>query len=286
MILITGATGVSGKPIVHQLMAAGAKFRVMARSPGKAREELGLSNDEIVPGDFSDKASVEHACRGIERVLLNSNASPQLVEQQSEFINIARRLGIKHVVKFSVSGASPRAKYTFGQWHGAIEEALKSSGMGWTMLQPTFFMQNSFAFAPSIKKSGQFHQPAGEGRAPYVDVRDIAAVAVKTLTESTHERKSYVITGPKDLTCKDIAKSIAKAIGEPVQYVDVPRETAKASMIQNGMPEWQAEAISELFDLLRKGQMAGPTNTVREVAKKEPFTFDQFARDHVSAFGA
>jgi hypothetical protein len=57
-------------------------------------------------------------------------------------------------------------------------------------------------------------------------------------------------------------------------------------MLQNGMPEWQAEGISELMDLLRKGLMAGPTNTVREVAKKEPFTFDQFARDHVSAFGA
>src|SRR3954463_15086543 len=111
MILITGGTGTSGRPIVEQLLQTGAKFRVLARNPGKAREQLNLSNDDIIPGDLSDRASVEHALRGIERVLLNSNASPELVSQQGEFINAARRAGVKHIVKFSVHAASPRAAY-------------------------------------------------------------------------------------------------------------------------------------------------------------------------------
>jgi uncharacterized protein YbjT (DUF2867 family) len=152
------------------------------------------------------------------------------------------------------------------------------------MLQPTFFMQNFLGVADQIKNGGAFYQPAGEGKAPYVDVRDIAAVATAALTESGHEGKTYNITGPQDLSCHDVAAAISRGIGKPVRYVDVPRTAAKESMMKGGMPEWQAEAVLELTDLLRAGKMSGVTNTVQEIAKKPPISIDQFVKDHRALF--
>jgi uncharacterized protein YbjT (DUF2867 family) len=284
MILITGGTGTSGKPIVQQLATGSVACRVLVRNPLKAQQELNLPGVSFARGDFNDRASLEAACAGVECALLNSDASPDQVRMQSNFIKAAKKAGVRLVVKFSVQAASPTARFSFGRWHGITEEELKASGMAWTMLQPTFFMQNLLGMADSIRASGAFHQPAGDGKAPYVDVRDIAAVAVKALTEPGHESKSYPITGPADLSCNDIAAAISKATGKPVTYVDVPRAAAKDAMLKSGLPGWRAESLCELMDLLKEGAMAGPTDVVRTVAKRQPITFDEFARAHVAAF--
>src|SRR5262249_25714194 len=112
MILITGGTGTSGRPIFQQAAAAPARVRVLVRTRAKAKD-LRLPGVELVQGDFTDPVSLESACRGCERVLLNSSPAPELVRMQSQFIRAAKRAGVKHVVKFSVQDASPNAPYSF-----------------------------------------------------------------------------------------------------------------------------------------------------------------------------
>ena len=131
-----------------------------------------------------------------------------------------------------------------------------------------------------------FYAPLGDARLALVDVRDIAAVAVKTLTDRGHEGKAYTITGPEALTYSEVAGKLTAALGKPVRYVDVPPEQFKQSLLGAGMPDWSADALLEIFEHVVKPLGAEVTNVIAEIAKKEPITFDQFARDHAAEFGS
>ena len=282
MILVTGATGTSGAAIVNALVGLGVRFRAMVRDPARARP-IELPGVELVTGDFNDPASLERALGGVERALLLSNPDPEQIRLQSNFIQAVKRAGVRHVVKFSAQGAAPDAPNMFARWHGQTEDELKRAGLAWTMLQPTFFMQNLLGLAEMIK-GGTIYYPAGEGRAAHVDVRDVAAVAARCLTEAGHEGRSYVITGPADVSFHDVAQALSRATGRSVQYVDIPRDAAMQFLLQTGMPQWMAEGVLELNDLLKAGKMAGVTNVVRDVGRKEPTTIDAFAREHADRF--
>ena len=164
------------------------------------------------------------------------------------------------------------------------EDYLEASGLAWTHLRPGMFMQNLLGSAASIAGEGAFHGVLGDARVAMVDVRDIAAVALKTLTEHGHEAKAYTITGPEALTYSEVVGKLGAVLGKPVRYIDVPPEKFKQSLLGAGMPEWTADALLEIFDYVAKPLGAKVTNTVAEVAKKAPISFDQFARDHAAAF--
>src|SRR6478672_6547694 len=143
MILITGGTGTSGREIVEAVARTGRPFRVTARDVARA-EPLRKLGAEVVRGDFTDAASLERAMAGVERVFLNSGPTEDLVDLQGNVIDAARRAGVRHVVKLSVFGADlPGAPgVRFMRQHVDVERRLRDSGLAWTMLRPTFFMQN------------------------------------------------------------------------------------------------------------------------------------------------
>jgi uncharacterized protein YbjT (DUF2867 family) len=282
MILITGGTGTSGAPIVKALLDRAERVRVLVRDVAKAATVLG-DEVEISHGDLSDPQSIEAAMEDVDRALLNSSPTPDLAELQSAFIDAAGRCGVKHVVKFSVAGADPQSQRTFAKLHGRVEDELRDSGLAWTMLRPTFFMQNLFAMAGMIK-SGAIYQPAGEGRAPFVDVRDIAAVAAAALSEPGHGGKVYDITGPHALSYRDVAQTFTNTVGHEVKYRPISFEDAKNAMLQMGMSEWSANAINDLSQALQDGAFDRVTNVVRDVGKKEPTTLVQFIQENVALF--
>lgn len=145
-------------------------------------------------------------------------------------------------------------------------------------------MQNFLQSAGTIQSQGAIYAPIGDARISFVDVRDIAAVAVKTLTEPGHEGKTYLITGPESLSHYDVAEKLSKAIGKKVNFVDVPPEAFKQAVMGSGVPEWMADGLNELYADWRTGSITAVSPVVSEVAKKQPIAFDQFARDHVAAF--
>lgn len=117
-----------------------------------------------------------------------------------------------------------------------------------------------------------------------MDVRDIAAVAVKLLTEAGHEGKIYEITGPESLSYADIAAKLSRVLGKPVRYVDVPPDAARQSMLQAGMPAWNADAVTELYGAFAGGNFDHTTDTVERLTGRPPITFEQFARENAAAF--
>jgi uncharacterized protein YbjT (DUF2867 family) len=282
MILVTGATGTNGRELVDELKKRRVPFRAMLRDANK--RSLLPEGVEIVEGDFAKPDTLARALDGVDHAFLVSPSSEQSGELEKSFIAAAKNAGVAHVVKLSVIGADLHSTSRFQRFHREVEIELENSGMGWTNLRPNLFMQTTLSYKPTIVSQNAIFASAGNSRISAVDVRDIAAVAAVMLTEAGHEGKNYIITGPEALTHTEMAAHLSEALGKQVRYVDVPYSVTRDALLQMRIPAWQVEGIIELNDMYKRGEAASVTDTVRSVAKKEPITFAQFARDFANAF--
>lgn len=256
MILVLGATGNIGREVVRLLQEKGVETRVLVRDPAKVSGQFG-ADVEVAAGDLREPASLPAALVGVSKVFLVTPLAVDQVAMKNALIDAAADAGVEHIVMSTGIGASPDAHVQFGRWHGENQERLKQSGIAWTFVQPTFFMQNFLMSAPTIKDHGAFYLPLGDqSPVSWVDARDIAAVAAAALTEPGHERKAYTLTGPAAVTCEQIAQDMTEVFGKPVRYVAVSNEAAKGAMMEAGMPEVLSDAMIELYALAPPGYLA------------------------------
>ena len=273
MILVIGGTGKVGAQLLEQLSATGAKFRALVRDPSKVK----TPGVEAVKGDLADGASVDAALKGVERLFLLTPSLPGTSELQMAAIDRAKAAGVKHVVRLSVFGADPKAGVTLARWHAQTDAHLVASGLKWTLLKPGSFAQNLLASAATIKKDGAFYGCSQDGKTLHIDTRDIAAVAVKALTESGHENQTYTLTGQEPLSYAQVAERIGKVAGKPVKYVDLPPEQFKQGLISAGLPEWLAADYVAMGVGNAKGWAATPDPTVPRLLGRARTLGDFFA---------
>jgi uncharacterized protein YbjT (DUF2867 family) len=285
MILVTGATGNNGQELVRQLTALGQKVRALVRSPGKAGSLKG-PNVELAEGDFDQPATLDAALKGVDKAFLLTPVAERCVEWQNAFIQATQRAKVKHVVKFSGMGASPRTSAELLRMHDQTDDRLRNSGVPFTILQPNSFHQNLLSSAGTIKAQGVFYWPMKNAQQSTVDIRDINAVAARVFTSTGHEGKTYVITGPEALTFQQAAEKLSAVLGRKIQYRDVPLSAAADGMRQSGMPEWNVRAVTELLGYFASGAAATVTDTVPRLLGRPATSFDQFAKDHRTVFGA
>ncbi len=280
MILVTGASGNIGRELVERLRAAGAPVRAGYHG----RKGAPAAGVEPVELDLSRPATLDQALRGAERMFLLTGNAPDQLAMERNAVAAARAAGIRHVVKLSVWSA-PEEPFSFARLHRTIEKEIEASGIGYTFLRPNGFMQNMSNFmAATIRSQGAFYLPAGDARISHVDVRDVAAVAARVLTQPGHEGKAYDLSGPEALTYGDIAARLSAVLGKAVAYVDVPDEAFKQGGLQAGMPEWLVDAMIELFHFYKTGRASRVTSAVRDVTGEDPISFDRYVRDHAPAF--
>ncbi len=282
MILVTGATGKVGREVVRQLASDSVPVRAFVRDPARA-SSLRLPGVDIAVGDLGRPDTLDRALSGVNRVFLLSPADPEQVTLQGNVVQACKRAGVARVVKISVAGG-PDAATQIGRWHWTTEKQIEASGLGFTMLRPTLYMQQTLSFAPSVATSGSFSAPMGTGEVAMVDTRDVAAVAVRALTEDGHEHKIYDVTGPEALSFDAVADAISEAIGRKISYVHVPPEYAKKQMLGGGVPRWLVDDMLVLFASFREGYGATVSDAVQSVTGRRPRSFQQFARDHAHAF--
>lgn len=284
MILITGATGTTGREVVAELRKMGATgVRALVRDPTRA-EFIRAAGFEAVVGDFERPETLSAALAGVERALLLTPPTPDTVAQHRAFVEAAAGAGVRHIVNLSAIGADADAPEGFGKWHGQSEKHLKTSGLAWTMLRPNSFMQNLLGQARQIAATGRIFQSVGDARISFIDARDIAAVAARTLTEAGHEGQTYLLSGPEALTFRDVAAKLSEASGRKIMYVPVTPEQYRTGALAAGMPAWLMDALEAIDQYFAAGHGAEVTDVVRRVGRKEPTTFDQFARAHAEAF--
>jgi uncharacterized protein YbjT (DUF2867 family) len=139
MILVTGATGTNGRLVVEALLQAGTSVRAMVQDPTRA-VDLRQAGADLVVADFDKPDTLADALSGVERSLLLSAVDERLVEREGRFVEAAKKVGLRHLVKFSAIGAHPAASFTFGRQHGRSESLIMDSGVPFTFIQPNFFM--------------------------------------------------------------------------------------------------------------------------------------------------
>ena len=209
MILVTGATGLTGSELVRRLSAKGIPSRALVRNPAKATHLALLPNVEVVEGDMARPDSLTEALRGVDRAMLISSSDPTMVETQSSFIDAAKKAGVRHVVK--LSGIIPEldSPFRFARMHAEIEQRLEASGVPFTHLRAGEFMPSYFRQVPSIVNRGILALPMADARIASLDIGDLAEVSIAVLTTSGHEGKTYPITGPESLSMSEVAEKLS-----------------------------------------------------------------------------
>jgi uncharacterized protein YbjT (DUF2867 family) len=277
-ILITGATGNTGSIVADSLRARGVDVVAMARSEKNLARlrERGLP---VVEGDFDDPPSLERALAGITRAYLVCTPDEGLVPRETAFIAAARAAGVKHIVKCSAYWAGPHAPSKNLRAHGIIEYTLKRSGLDWTILRPHGFMQTFTLIGwDMIQKAGALSTAAGDGAMPLVDVRDVAAVAVKAFTEPGHVGKEYDLTGPESLRFDQLAEVLERVLGRPVSYLPSSDFSLSLMMRLIGTTETPREHVSVVMQLVRDHKLGATTSTLADLGIT-PTNYETFVRD-------
>jgi len=278
MFLITGATGHIGRELIPNLLLTGQPIRVLVRD---ARKVAHLDPQiERCVGDLDKPETLISAMKGVERIFLVTFD----IRQDISVLEAAKRAGVHHIVKLSTLEASDRT-LQIGRWHRECEERIEASGLNWTFIRPGMFMSNAVDWwADTIKQQGAVYFPGGKGKVAPVSPEDIAAVAAMALTQPGHHSQIYELTGSELLSMGEMVQIIAKALGKPLQYTDIPPIAAKLWMLKSGMDKPLVNALMEMLASLRKNKGAVVTQTIEQILGRPPIPFEGWCQSHVDAF--
>jgi NAD(P)H dehydrogenase (quinone) len=287
VILVTGATGSIGRHLVTRLRQRRVPFLALVRSQERGRE-LGC---DFTVGDFDDPGSIARALRGVDRLFLNAGGAvpadgdQPMIRQQEAAIDAAVAAGVSQVVKVSVLGARAGGRLATGA-HWRIEEHLRASGLAWSVLRPSGFMQNFLTGAGSLTIDGRLIDGYGGGKVAYIDCYDIGACAAALLTGPGRTAGSFALTGPEPLTYADITEKLSAALGRPVGSVTLTPGKLAATLKTRGLPAEFADDVATLAGEVAGGALAVTTPAVRDLTGRAPRTFDQFIAANVTALEA
>ncbi|NUS43395.1 MAG: SDR family oxidoreductase [Mycobacteriaceae bacterium] len=287
MILVTGANGRPGSAVVREFAQHGHPVRALVRDPAKATALEELAGVETVVGDMLWPDTLTAALDGVEGVLMISGAGPDMLETQCTFIDAAKRAGVEHIVKFSgddhITGWEPE-KFRSTRSHEQVQRYLLASGVPWTVLRPSQFMEVYFEEVPDIVGRDELRLPMGAATLVPVAIADIAKVAHAVLTTDGHQFNTYRMTGPQALPAAQIAESISAAVGRTIRYVDVDPQVKRNEWLSRGYPPPRADAFVQLFDERRRLAAATVNLATHRQFGIEPTTFHQFAAQHADIF--
>lgn len=270
-ILVTGATGNIGRPLVEQLLAAGHRVRALTRDPVRA----GLPDAaEVVAGDLADASTLAAAFEGVDaaHLITFDGATYGPLTNGEEIVALAVGAGVRRVTLLAGDlDESP------------LEQAVAASPLEWVRLAPVEFMSNTLEWAESIRTEGVVREAFPEARSALVHDADVAAVAAVALTEDGHHGHEYWITGPEALTIRQRVHILGDVLGREVRFVELSRDEVVA--------RWRGEGYSdsdiEFFLQMRTDPPeAGRTvrRTVEEVTGVPARTFAQWVEENAAAF--
>lgn len=279
-VLVTGATGNTGSILVPALREAGVEVRAFVRNEAKAPalRDMGV---EVVIGDLDRPETIGPAVGGVDKIYLLTWNGPTQEQQAKDVIRAAQEAGSPHIVRHSMWGSENSRIVQQGQ---VVDQALKQSGLPWTILKPTFFMQNLMLSAQTVAQDGTLYWDLGDGELAMIDIRDVADSAFAALTGSGHEGKSYILTGPEAVSLHDVADALSDELDKDVNYVAVPHEASYDTMVSMGFPEWIAGGYGELMEGFIQGFAENPSDDVEQLTGRPPRSIEDFVRDFSGAF--
>ena len=281
---ITGSTGTIGAELVRRLSAAGVPTRAVFRNVRKIEP---LPNVVWVQADLREANALEAALAGTTRLFLLSDNAKGFNTLQIEVLRAAERLGVAHLVKLSALGASDHSASWIARDHWEVEQAISQTSMTWTILRPHAFMQNWLSeFAESVRARGIIESPIADGRVPFIDTRDIAAVAAEALLyPEQHTGKRYFLTGSEAVGLADLAAVLSEAIGRQVTYQPISMEEARRRLEARHTPADLIDAMLAIAAYQKAGAATSRvSDKVQRILGRPPATIRDFVRDYVDRF--
>jgi uncharacterized protein YbjT (DUF2867 family) len=263
LIVVTGATGNVGRELVRVLASAGEQVRAVSREAPEW------------PADLTEPASLRGALQGADALfLLVAGEAPH------DILDLAKTGGVRRVVLLSSQGAGTRPEIY--RHPAGFEDAVRGSGLEWTILRPGAFHSNAYAWAETVRSTRTVAAPFGDVGLPGIDPGDIAEVAAVTLREPGHAGQAYVLTGPAPITPRERAEAIGAVLGTSVRFVEQTREEARTQMLRF-MPEPVVEAtLTVVGEPSAAEQEVSPA--VENLLGRPPRTFADWAARNVAAF--
>lgn len=260
-ILVLGGTGKTGRRIAAGLKAKRIPIRIGSRSASPSF-------------DWNNETGWNACLHDVEAVYINyapDLAIPGAKDAVQAFVDQAKRHGVKRLVMLSGRGESEAQ---------ACEQIVQTSGVEWTIVRASWFYQNfsEGAFVDMVN-AGQITLPAGDTPEPFVDVDDIAEVAVAALTEPGHAEKIYEVTGPRLMTFAEIASELSKASGREIAYVQIPHEAFISGLADSGAPKEVIWLLDYLFSTVLDGRNAYLTDGIERALGRSPKDFSNYARE-------
>ncbi|KIQ66187.1 NmrA family transcriptional regulator [Kitasatospora griseola] len=270
-ILVLGGTGTTGRRIARRLSADNLPVRTASRTGGDVCFDR---DDPTTWGPALDGAGAMYLLEPALRPGADRHRIPRLVSE-------AVAAGVTRLVLLSAYGVGEADD---GHPLKSAEQAVCGSGVDWTILQPDWFAQNfSESFWLPGVRSGTLAAPTGDGRTPFVDAEDIAAVAAAALTEDRHRGRSYRLTGPAALSFGEALDVIAAATGRTLRHLDVPAAAFADRLTGEGVPAAAAELLTGLLVDVREGRGATVSDGVQQALGRPPRSFEQFVDEAAAA---
>ncbi|GAA2624921.1 NAD(P)H-binding protein [Actinomadura fulvescens] len=280
MILVTGATGNVGRPLVRAVAEAG--MHVTAVSRGKTPVDL-PGGVRHVRADLSAPETMRPALEGAEALFLHDGGAGGYGLDPQAVLEAAKDAGVGRVVLLSSQGVVTRPESpSHGGTMRALEDAVRESGLAWTILRPGGFASNAYAWAESVRAERTVAAPFGDVGIPVIDPADIAEVAAVALRKDEHAGQVYELNGPAPVTPRQQAEAIGAALGEPVRFVELTRDEAYTRMVAF-MPEPVVETTLAVLGEPNAAELRLSPDAKR-VLGRAPRSFAEWARRNVEAF--
>ncbi|WP_326558779.1 NAD(P)H-binding protein [Micromonospora sp. NBC_01796] len=278
MIVVAGATGNVGRPLVAALSAAGEQVTAVSRGTADPATPPGVRHRAA---DLAEPETLRPVLDGADALyLLVSGAGAHL--DPYKILDVAKAGGVRRVVLQSSQAAGTRPASVSHAPLLRIEDALRQSGLDWTILRPGGFDSNAFAWADGIRDRRTVAAPFGDVGLPTIDPVDIAEVAAVVLRDRGHTGRTYELTGPAPVSSRERARAIGDALGTPVRFVEQSRDEARAQMLRF-MPEPVVDGtLAILGEPTPAEQQVSPA--VEQVLARKPRTFADWAARNIDAF--
>jgi NAD(P)H dehydrogenase (quinone) len=276
-LFVTGAAGKLGRRVVELLRERGYDGKIIAgtRDPQKLS---GLSGVEVRKADFSDPAGFTAALAGVDRLLIVSTdvIGEARIKLQTDAVAAAKAAGVKRIVYTSLPHPEPGSVIPMAADHYATEQAIKATGIDYTLLRNCWYTENLLGSLPAALASGKWYSASGEGLISHVTREDTARAAAGALIADDAGSRVFTITGAEALTNRQIAAIAADVLGRPIEVVDVTDEQYIAGLKHAGLPEGVAQLLDTFEIGQRQGVLSMVTDAVEQLWGEKPASVGEF----------
>ena len=284
-VLVTGATGDTGRAAVAEALARGLDVRAMVRTRDDRSAALAAKGAEVVVGDLQKIDTIVEAMRGVDAAYFVYPVAPGLISATVNFAQAAKEAFVPAVVNLSQRSASRTSLSAASRDTWIAERVLDWSGLAVTHLRPTYFLEWLLYpwQLPLFVAKGILRLPVGKGRhAPIAAADQGRVIAAILAAPEKHAGETYPLFGPVEMDHAQMARELSEALGRPIVFDDVPADDYRKSMETAGVPPYTVQHLAAAMEDYKRGVMAGTNDNVERITGKKPMTVGEFARLHAA----